>query len=66
MKKGKTKFWNNAKGYGFVIDDESGEELYVHATYLIPANGRLVPDQKVLFDVRPGKKGNEAFNVEKV
>jgi len=35
MKKGTVKFFNEAKGFGFVIEDETNEEFFVHASGLI-------------------------------
>ncbi len=34
MKKGKVKFYNNSKGYGFICDSETGQDVFVHSTGL--------------------------------
>ena len=65
MKTGKVKFYNVTKGFGFIIDDESGEDVFVHATGLMP-NVKLKENDRVSFDVKDGKKGLNAISVEKI
>lgn len=60
MKKGKVKFFNEAKGFGFIKDDENGTEVFVHATGL---NEEIRENDEVVFDVQDGKKGLNAVNV---
>lgn len=60
MKKGKVKFFNEAKGFGFIKDDENGTEVFVHATGL---NEEIRENDEVVFDVQDGKKGLNAINV---
>jgi CspA family cold shock protein len=62
MKTGTVKFFNVSKGYGFIKDDVSGEEIFVHATGLID---QIRQDDKVTFEVSEGKKGVNAVNVKK-
>ncbi len=61
MKEGTVKFFNNAKGFGFIKSDETGEDIFVHASGLID---EIREDDKVKFDTEMGKKGINAFNVE--
>ena len=61
MNTGKVKFFNKAKGFGFIIDDSSGEEIFVHATGL---TDDVRQDDKVSFDLTEGKKGMNAINVK--
>jgi CspA family cold shock protein len=61
MKKGKVKFYNNAKGYGFINDVSSGEDVFVHSTGLI---AEIREGDDVTFDVENGKKGLNAVNVQ--
>ena len=61
MKEGTVKFFNNAKGFGFIKSDETGEDIFVHATGLID---EIRENDKVKFDTEMGKKGINAFNVE--
>jgi len=65
MPKGKVKWYNAIKGYGFIVS-ESGEELFVHRTGLSEAGARLDAEQKVEFDIRQGEKGLMAVNVKQV
>lgn len=60
MKTGTVKFFNEAKGFGF-IKDEAGEEFFVHATGLID---KIREDDSVSFDVTEGKKGLNAIEVK--
>ena len=66
MEKGTVKWFNNAKGYGF-ITRESGEDLFVHFKSI---NGdgykSLKQGEPVQFDVEQGTKGLQAVNVVKL
>lgn len=62
MQTGSVKFFNENKGYGFIKDDDSGEEIFVHATGLVD---EITKDDKVSFEVKEGKKGPNAINVKK-
>jgi cold shock protein len=59
MRKGTVKFFNSAKGFGF-ISDEAGEEIFVHVTGL---RDEIRENDVVTFDVAQGKKGLNAVNV---
>lgn len=61
MKTGTVKFYNEAKGFGFIKDAE-GQEIFVHATRLID---KIKENDTVTFDVAEGKKGLNAVNVKK-
>lgn len=58
--KGTVKFYNDEKGYGF-IKDESGKEIFVHASGLID---NITENDRVTFDIAEGKKGPNAVNVQ--
>ncbi|HMR47432.1 MAG TPA: cold shock domain-containing protein [Bacteroidia bacterium] len=62
MKTGKVKFYNNSKGFGFIVEDEGGRELFVHQTGLID---RIADNDLVTYEVVQGKKGLNAVNVKK-
>jgi CspA family cold shock protein len=61
MTTGKVKFFNNSKGFGFIVVHQSGEEIFVHATGLID---EIRENDEVVFDVTQGKKGLNAVNVK--
>lgn len=66
MTKGRVKWFNDAKGYGF-IEQETGEDVFVHFT-AIQTDGfkTLAEGQQVEFEVTDGKKGPQAANVLKL
>jgi cold shock protein len=59
MKKGTVKFFNDAKGFGF-IKSEDGEEIFVHASGL---RDDIRENDEVVFETQQGKKGLNAVNV---
>ncbi len=61
MKTGTVKFFNETKGFGFIIDDESNTEYFVHVTGLIDD---IREGDKVEFELTEGKKGLNAVNVK--
>lgn len=60
MKEGTVKFFNNAKGFGFIIVKDSEEEIFVHTSNLIDD---IKEDDNVTFDVEKGEKGLSAVKV---
>ncbi|GAB4112749.1 MAG: cold shock domain-containing protein [Thermoflexibacter sp.] len=65
MKTGKVKFFNESKGYGFIIEDGSSKEIFVHISEI--ANGlKLNENDSVSFEIKSGKKGLNAVNVSKM
>jgi CspA family cold shock protein len=68
MATGKVKWFNDAKGYGFITPDGGGEDLFAHFS-AIKASGfkSLKEGQKVSFDITDGNKGKkQASNIEVV
>ncbi|GAA4468916.1 cold shock domain-containing protein [Nibrella saemangeumensis] len=64
MQTGTVKFFNESKGYGFIVDDESNREIFVHITGL---NGATIREKdRVQYEVVDGKKGLNAVKVKKV
>ena len=64
MKKGTVKFYNESKGYGFIMDNETNQDIFVHASGL-NQNVQLRESDEVTFEVQQGKRGLNAVNVEK-
>jgi len=66
MAKGKVKWFNNAKGYGFIALD-SGEDVFVHHSEIKSEGYRSLEEgQEVECEVTQGPKGQQATNVTKV
>tara|TARA_R110000772_G_scaffold128057_1_gene235611 strand:- start:94 stop:336 length:243 start_codon:yes stop_codon:yes gene_type:complete len=63
MKEGTVKFFNNAKGFGFIKLSDSDEEIFVHSTNLLED---IREDDKVQFEVEKGDKGLSAVKVSLV
>jgi CspA family cold shock protein len=62
--KGKVKFFNAQKGFGFITPDEGGKDLFVHVNSLEDGTGSLSDGQEVEYDKEEGRKGPEAKNVK--
>jgi len=63
MKTGKVKFFNESKGFGFIVEDESNQELFVHHSGL---NEQVRENDAVSYEVTEGKKGQNAVNVKRI
>ena len=63
MKTGTVKFFNEAKGFGFIVQDDNKQEIFVHQTGLIH---EIRENDRVSFDVIDGKKGLNAVQVERI
>ncbi|WP_124980524.1 cold-shock protein [Nonlabens xiamenensis] len=60
MSTGTVKFYNDAKGFGFITEEETGTEHFAHATGLID---EIREGDKVEFELKEGRKGLNAVNV---
>jgi len=61
MKKGTVKFFNESKGFGFITEDETKEEYFVHVSGLID---EIREGDAVEFELKEGKKGLNAVDVK--
>jgi CspA family cold shock protein len=60
---GTVKWFSDEKGFGFIIPDEGGNDLFVHRSNVDSAGQTLRDDQKVEYEVGQGRKGPEATSV---
>ena len=60
MNKGTVKFFNESKGFGFIIEEGSSKEHFVHVSGLVD---EIRENDEVEFDLQEGKKGLNAVNV---
>ena len=61
MNTGIVKFFNETKGFGFIKDDETGKEYFVHVSGLVD---KIRENDKVNFQLQEGKKGLNAVDVK--
>jgi CspA family cold shock protein len=61
MNNGTVKFFNESKGYGFIKEEDSSKEYFVHANGLID---EIRENDQVTFDLQEGRKGLNAVNVK--
>ena len=60
MSNGTVKFFNTAKGFGFITPDDGGKDVFVHVNGL---TDDISEGDKVSYDMEEGKKGPNAVNV---
>ena len=64
MATGKVKWFNDAKGFGFITPDGGGEDLFAHFSAINSSGFKtLKENQTVTFDVVQGPKGKQASNI---
>ena len=61
MNEGTVKFYNVTKGFGFIVPEDGGEDVFVHQTGLVD---EIREHDRVQYDVERGRKGLNAVNVQ--
>jgi len=61
MSKGTVKFFNETKGFGFIKEDETNKEYFVHVSGLVD---QVKENDEVSFELEEGRKGLMAINVK--
>ncbi|MCJ8166603.1 cold shock domain-containing protein [Pontibacter sp. E15-1] len=62
MNKGVVKFFNETKGFGFIKDENSGQEYFVHVSGLVD---EIRENDEVTYELQEGRKGLNAVNVKR-
>ena len=66
MATGTVKWFNDAKGFGFITPDEGGDDLFAHFSAIVATGYKSLKEgDKVTFDVTEGPKGKQASNIQK-
>ena len=66
MATGTVKWFNDAKGFGFITPDEGGDDLFAHFSAIVASGYKSLKEgDKVTFDVTEGPKGKQASNIQK-
>ena len=66
MPSGKLKWFNAKKGYGFITDDETKKDIFLHVSALEKSKLRVLKeDQKIHYDIKEEKDKLQAVNIKK-
>ena len=66
MPSGKVKWFNSKKGYGFITDDETNKDIFLHVSALEESKLRVLKEeQKIKFDIKEEKNKLQAINIKK-
>jgi len=66
MPSGKVKWFNSKKGYGFITDDETQKDIFLHVSELESSKLRVLKeDQKIIYDIKNEKNKPQAINIKK-
>ncbi len=65
MATGIVKWFNDAKGFGFITPDDGGDDLFAHFSAINKSGFKSLQEgQKVTFEVTQGQKGKQASNIQ--
>ena len=66
MPSGKLKWFNAKKGYGFITDDETKKDIFLHVSALEKSKLRVLKEeQKIIYDIKEEKNKLQAINIKK-
>ena len=67
MPSGKVKWFNSKKGYGFITEEDTNRDIFLHVSALEESKLRVLKeDQKIKFDIKEDKEKLQAINLEKL
>ena len=67
MPSGKVKWFNAKKGYGFITEEDTNRDIFLHVSALEESKLRVLKeDQKIKFDIKEDKEKLQAINLEKL
>ena len=67
MPTGKVKWFDSKKGYGFITDDETNKDIFLHVSSLEESKLRVLKEeQKIKFDIKEEKNKLQAINIKKL
>ena len=67
MPSGKIKWFNAKKGYGFITDEETNKDIFLHVSALEESKLRVLKEeQKIEFDIKEEKNKLQAINIKKL
>ena len=67
MPTGKVKWFNSKKGYGFITDDETDKDIFLHVSSLEDSKLRVLKEeQKLEFDIKKEENKLQAINIKKL
>ncbi len=66
MEKGRVKFYNTEKNFGFIIPERGGGDIFVHQSGISEQTGQLNEGDQVEYNINQGEKGLSAIDVKRI